>query len=439
MYAGSIQWNPALSGGIFGGSWAVAPYPFPEIPPTNCGEAMPSKDTLTERAIRAAKPSKKPHKLFDGGGLFLLISPANARYWRLKYRLDGKERLIAFGVYPEVSLAEAREARDAARKQIAQGTDPSEVRQAAKAARRTAAENTFEAVAKEWMVNQAARWLPSHARIVRRRLERDVFPRVGTEPISKLTRERLLKDVLRKVEGRGAVDTARRIRQYISAIMQYAIHTGRTDADPTPHSGALVIPKHKKYASITDPVGVGALMRAIRGYQGTEVVRTALRLAPLLFVRPGELRAARWREFDLEAAEWLIPAERMKMRRPHIVPLCDQALLLLRGLHPITGAGEFVFPSERGHKRPMSENTLLAALRTLGYTKEQMTPHGFRHMASTLLHESRKWRSEVIERQLAHADKNAIRAVYNAAEYLEERKKMMRWWANYLKVLAATN
>lgn len=398
---------------------------------------MASKDKLTERSIRAAKPDRKPYKLFDGGGLYLLVNKDGSRYWRFRYRMNDKERLISFGVYPEQSLSDAREARDAARKQVAKGVDPSEARREAKAARRTAAENTFEAVAREWLEKRHARWKPNHARVVRRRLENDAFPRIGAYPISRLSREQLL-EVLKKVEGRGAVESARRIRQYVAAIMRYAIHTGRIDADPTPHPEALAIPKHQQYASITAPAEVGALMRAIGAYGGTEIVRTALRLAPLLFVRPGELRAARWREIDHEAAEWTIPAERMKMGRPHIVPLSRQAVALLANLQPITGKGEFVFPSERGGKRCMSENTLRAALRTLGYSNEQMTPHGFRHMASTLLHESRQWRSEVIEAQLAHADKNAIRAVYNAAQYIQERKEMMQWWADRLDTLAAT-
>jgi len=395
------------------------------------------KDILTERAIRAAKPKLKPYKLADGGGLYLLVNPGGSRYWRLKYRIDGRERLISMGVYPEQSLAEAREGRDAARKLIAKGTDPSEVRQEEKAARRTAAANTFEAVAKEWYEKKCPSWAASNARIIRRRLEKELYPRIGDDAIAKLTGPRLL-EVLRVVEGRGAIETAHRLRQYLSAIMRYAVQTHRISADPTPHPETLTAPTPERFASITDPDKVGALIRAIRTYSGTDVVRTALRLAPLLFVRPGELRAARWAEIDLEAAEWTIPADRMKMRRPHIVPLSVQAVALLREVRPITGKGEFVFPSERGHQRPMSENTLLAALRALGYSKEQMTPHGFRHMASTLLHESRQWRSEVIERQLAHADKNSIRAVYNAAEYIQERKGMMQWWADRLDTLAAT-
>lgn len=393
------------------------------------------KDTLTAAAIHAAKPRAKPYKLFDGGGLYLLVRPDGSRYWRFKYRIDGTEKLISLGVFDEVSLKRARKLHEGARDLLQAGIDPSEQRKVAKANRRTAAENTFEAVAREWFDKKSRTWAKNNADIVIRRLEKDVFPKIGGDPISKLTGPKLL-EVLRAVEGRGAIESAHRIRQYINSIFLYAIQTHRVEANPTPHSGALTPPIKGKFASITDAKGVGALMRSIRGYQGTHVVTLALRLAPLVFVRPGEIRSAEWAELDLDSAEWVIPAERMKMRRPHLVPLSTEAVEILRELHQITGKGRYLFPSERCLARPISENTLNAALRTLGYSKEQMTAHGFRHMASTLLHESRKWRSEVIERQLAHSDRNAIRAVYNAAEYLEERRQMMEWWADRLNTLA---
>lgn len=396
------------------------------------------RDKLTDRTIRGAKveDGRKLAKLADGGGLYLLVQADGSKYWRLKYRrADGKENFLSLGVYPECSLAEARVKRDEARKLLAAGTDPSHSRREEKARRRAAVANTLEAVAREWIEKRSSGWHANNTKIVTRRLEADVFPRIGSEPIAALTGPRLL-DVLRKIEARGSHETAHRVRQYLDAIFRYAIQTHRVQGNPTPHPEVLTQPERGKFAAITDPKRVGALIRSIRGYQGTTIVRAALQLAPLVFVRPGELRAARWSEFDLEAGEWMIPAERMKMRRPHLVPLSAQAVAILRDLEPLTGRFDFVFPSERSRARPMSDNTLLAALRGLGYSKAEMTPHGFRHMASTLLHESRKWRSEVIERQLAHADRNAIRAVYNAAEYLEERRQMMQWWADRLDALA---
>jgi integrase len=413
---------------------------------------MAMKDTLTATGVQGAKPRTKPYKLFDGGGLYLLVRPDGRRYWRLKYRVDGTEKLISLGVYPDVPLASrekldpvtgqkiwikgARELREDARRSLRDGTDPSAARKFQRATRRTAAENTFEAVAKEWFAKRSRTWASSNSEKVMGRLEKDVFPAIGSEPISTLTGPALLK-VLRTVEGRGAMDSAHRIRQYMNSVFRYAIATHRLIANPTPETDSLTPATKGKFASITDPNGVGALMRTIRGYQGTQVTRLALQLAPLVFARPGELRAAEWREFDLDAAEWMIPAERAKMRRPHLVPLSAQALSILREMRKLTGNGQYVFPSERGARRPMSENTLNAALRSLGYSTDQMTAHGFRHTASTMLHESRKWRSEVIEKQLAHADRNAIRAVYNAAEYLAERREMMQWWADRLEALAA--
>ena len=399
---------------------------------------MGTKDRLSSAAIEAARPRSKPYKLSDGGGMFLLVNPDGSRWWRLKYRVDGREKLISLGVYPAKSPKAARKDRTAAREQLAAGIDPSEHRKVEKAQRRTARENTFKAVAMEWFNARSAKWAKSHSEKILGRLEKHVFPEIGSDPISKLSGPRLL-EVLRKVEDTGSVDTAHRARQYINSVFRYAIQTHRVQANPTPHPDALPALSAGKFASITDPTGVGALIRSIRTYPGGPTTRAALQLAPLLFVRPGELRSAEWREFDMEAAEWIIPTERTKMRRQHVVPLSRQAVEILREQHRLTGSGRYVFPSERSSHRPMSENTLNVALRSLGYTKEQMTSHGFRHMASTLLHESRKWRSEVIERQLAHADRNAIRAVYNAAEYLEERTEMMQWWADRLDTLAKAN
>jgi integrase len=398
-------------------------------------------DKLTDAeirgAIKAAAASGAARKLWDGGGMYLHIKPPRAAYWRLKYRVAGVEKLISLGVYDEVSLKTARKRREAARALVGDHVDPSEKRKAAKAARRTAAENTFEAVAREWYAKKSPAWAKSNATRVLGRLKVDAFPKLGAQPIASLTSARLL-EVLRIVEERGAVESSHRIRQYMNSIFQYAIQTHRLQANPVPHPGALATPVKGKFASITDATGVGALIRAIRGYTGSPSTQVALQLAPLVFVRPGELRTAEWSEFDLDAAEWRIPADKMKMRSPHFVPLSTQAVALLERLKPITSASKYLFHSERSKHRPMSANTLNAALRALGYTTDQMTTHGFRHMASTLLNESGKWKPDAIERQLAHMDHDSIRAIYNAAEHLPERRLMMQWWADRLDTLAAT-
>jgi integrase len=396
---------------------------------------MAIKDKLTDTAIKAARARTKPCKLFDGGGLYLLVRPDGKRYWRLKYYVAGKEKLISLGVYPRVTLKTARRRATEAHAQIDDGQDPSVHRQEAKAARRSAAGTTFEAVSREWYAKRSKSWAASNAIKVLGRLENDVFPWLGAKPIAELTGPKIL-ETLRRVEERVAVESAHRIRQTINSIFIYAIDTHRVIGNPTPRSDALETPKKGSYASITDPQGVGKLMRAIRGYSGGLNTRVALQLAPLVFVRPGELRAAEWSEFDLERGEWRIPGARMKAKAPHLVPLAKQATALLTELQPLTGSGRFVFPSERGPTRPMSSNTLNAALRTLGFAKEQMTAHGFRHMASTLLNE-RGWNRDAIERQLAHSERDSIRAAYNAAEYLPERRKMMHSWADYLDELAA--
>ena len=384
--------------------------------------------------MRAARPHEKPYKLFDGGGLYLLVRPDGSRYWRLKYYVAGKEKLISVGIYPKVTLAAARRRRDDARKLLEEGADPSVQRKEKRVAQRAASENTFEAVGREWYGKRSRSWAPSNAERILGRLQKDAFPFIGQIPIAELDGPKIL-DTLRRVEERGSVESAHRVRQYINSIFQYAIDTHRVRANPTPRSGALETPKKGKFASITDPKGVGGLMRALPSYQGSVVTRTALQLAPLVFVRPGELRAAEWKEFDLQASEWRIPASRMKMKAPLLVPLSQQALALLKEVQMLTGEGRYVFPSERSPFRPMSANTLNSALRTLGFSKEQMTSHGFRHMASTLLNESGKWHRDAIERQLAHTDSDSVRAAYNFSEHLEERRRMMQWWADHLDQL----
>ncbi len=397
---------------------------------------------LTDTALRSAKPREKPFKLFDGGGLHLLVNPAGGKWWRWKYRFGGKAKLLSFGVYPDVSLKAARDKRDDARKQLAAGIDPGQARKAEKQAQ--AGAESFEAIAREWHAKFAPGWVDSHGDRILRRLEKDIFPWIGKRPIVEIKAPELLA-VLRRIESRGALETTHRAMQNCGQVFRYAVATGRAESDPTGDlRGALPPPKEKHHASIIEPKRVAELLRAIDTYQGFFATKCALRLAPLVFVRPGELRKAQWLEIDLEMAEWRIPAERMKMREQHIVPLSRQAVEVLRELEPLTSremlarpnAPRFVFPSARTSERPMSENAILAALRRMGYTNEEMTGHGFRSMASTLLHEQ-GWNHQVIERQLAHAERNAVSAAYNFAEHLPERRKMMQAWADYLDGLKA--
>lgn len=386
---------------------------------------------LTDKAIRAAKHAEKTIRLFGGGGLYLELSPRGGKWWRLKYRYANREKRVSLGVYPEVSLKEARERRDLQRKLLANLIDPSAQRKAAKAALVLRTENSFEAVAREWFATFSKHWAKGHADKVLHRLEHNVFPAIGDRPIAEIAPRDLL-GVLKRVEKRGALETAHRTKQNCSQVFRYAVATGRAERDPSADlRGALPPVKQRHHASITDPKAIGALLRAIEGYEGSEVTRCALRLAALTFVRPGELRRAEWAEFDLEKSEWRIPAAKMKMREQHLVPLSKQAVAVLRELQPITGNGPLLFPGPYHRERPMSENTVNAALRRLGYAKEQMTGHGFRSMASTLLHEQ-GWNHHAIERQLAHAERNAVSAAYNFAEHLPERRKMMQAWADYL-------
>lgn len=388
--------------------------------------------TLKAQAIQNAKPRGKPYKLTDGQGLCLLVQPNGSRWWRLRYRFQGKERMLSLGTFPAVSLKDARDKRNELRRQVAAGMDPGLQRRA----RQQADANGFEAVAREWHAKQAHTWTPEHAERVMRRFQNDVFPWIGARPIADLTAPDLLA-VLRRIESRSVLDTAHRALQTCSAVFRYAVATGRAPRDPCADlRGALPPVRGKHHAAITDPKAVGELLRALEGYQGSLVTRCALRLAPLVFVRPGELRRAEWAEIDLEAGEWRIPAEKMKARVEHIVPLSRQAVAVLREVQPLTGGGRYVFPSLRTAERPMSENAVLAALRRMGYGKDQMTGHGFRSLASTLLNEQ-GWSRDAIERQLAHAERDATRAAYNRAEYLSERRRMMQAWADYLDGLAA--
>jgi len=387
---------------------------------------------LTDLAVRNAKPCSKPRKLFDSRGLFLMVTPAGGRWWRFKYRFDGKEKLLSLGTYPDVSLKLARDRRDDARTLVAKGIDPAQARRASKEAGQ--AEDTFEFVAQEWFAKFSPQWAYSHSSKIIRRLERDIFPWIGSRTIGSIKAPELLK-LFRRIEGRGALETAHRAKQNCGQVFRYAIATGRADRDPiTDLRGALPRPRPRHHPSITEPKAFGALLRAIKGYRGSIVTRCALQMAPLVFVRPGELRQAEWSEFDLKNAEWRIGAERMKERQQHIVPLAKQALEILSVIHPVSGEGRYVFPGVRSSSRPMSENTVNAALRALGYSGSEMTGHGFRSTASTLLNEQ-GWSHDAIERQLAHGERNTVRAAYNYAEYLSERRVMMQAWADYLDQL----
>jgi len=377
---------------------------------------------LTDTAIRNAKPSTKQTKLYDEKGLFLLVTPKDGKWWRFKYRFEGKEKQLSLGTYPDTGLKEARAGRDKARKLLAQEIDPGEHRKTIRHQNAEAAENSFEVVAREWFSKYAPGWAPSHSNKIIRRLERDLFPFLGNRPIADISAPELL-GVLRRIESRGALETTHRAKQNCGQVFRYAIATGRAERDPSADlRGALSPWKPQHYATITNPKDIGQLLRAIDSYSGSHVTRAALQLAPLVFVRPGELRQAEWAELNLEQATWHLPAEKMKARQPHIVPLSTQAVEILLEIHKLTGTGRYVFPGARSRKKPMSENAINAALRGMGYERGSFTAHGFRSMASTLLHEQ-GWPSDVIERQLAHAERNSVKAAYNRAEHLPERKK----------------
>jgi integrase len=384
---------------------------------------------LTEATVEAAKPKAKQYKKFDEKGLYLAVTPTGSRLWRLKYRYGGMEKLLALGVYPDVTLKRAREKRDDARKLLADGIDPSSHKKALKVAQT----DTFEAIATEWLDMQRNSFSAKTLEKAEWTFKDLLNPHLGNKPIRSITSPEIL-EALRKLEARGKHETAHRTKQRASQIFRFAIATGRADRDPTADlRGALAPVTTTNHASITDPVKVGELLRALDGYKGHPTTEAALKLAPLLFVRPGELRAARWEEFTLEgdSPEWRIPAERMKMRELHIVPLSKQAVAILTELRPITGPSGCVFPSLRDPNRPMSDNALTAALRRIGYTGDEMTVHGFRTIASTLLNE-RGWHPDLIELQLAHMERNDVRAAYNKAQRLAERRTMMQAWADYL-------
>jgi integrase len=383
---------------------------------------------LTAIKIKNAKPGTKNYKMADGGGLYMLVTKTG-RYWRYDYRYLNKRKTLSLGVYPDISLKDAREKHANARKMLADEIDPAEHRKRMKAARFAAADNSFEKLAWDWFGKQ--NWTKGHARTVKGRLNNNILPWIGDRPVSEITAQDVLT-VCRRVESRGAIETAHRVKTICSQVFRYCVAAGLVESDPCRDLAKALTPVSPKHmATILEPKKIGELMRAIEGYEGHQITRSALQLAPLVFVRPGELRHAEWSEFDLDQGQWRLPAEKMKMRQAHIVPLSRQALELIRDIQPLTGQGYYVFPSLRSNYRPMSENTVNGALRRLGYAKDEITGHGFRSMASTRLHEM-GWPSHLIERQLAHRDGNTVKAAYNHAEYMPERIKMMQEWADYL-------
>ncbi len=391
---------------------------------------------LTDTAIRAAKPQDKPIKLFDGSGLFLLVAPNGGKWWRFKYRFGGKEKLLSLGTYPDTGLKDARDKCTEVRKQLANGTDPGEKRKADKREALLTTANTFEIVAREWMKHRAENVAIGQQEKTLARMENDVFPWLGHRPISDIGAPEVLV-VLRRVDSRGARYTAHRVRSEISQIFRYAIATGRAKGDPAKDLiGAIPAPKEKHFASITEPAKVAEMLRAFDGFSGTFTVLCALKLAPMLFVRPGELRKAEWADVDLDKAEWRYKVT--KTNTDHLVPLASQAVAILRELHALTGRGRYLFPGARSAERPMSDAAVNAALRRLGYdTRTEITGHGFRAMARTILHEELHQKPEVIEHQLAHAVPDVLGAAYNRTKFLKERKAMMQLWADYLDKLKA--
>lgn len=391
---------------------------------------------LTDMKIQKSKPKNKPYVLFDGGGLYIQIMVTGAKLWRLKYRVGGKNRLASLGKYPEVSLSDARKKRDTIKQLIADNKDPNIEKTSRE---ENAADDSFETIAREWYKKFLHTWIPGYYMRIISSLERDVFPYLGARPIREITAPELL-GVLRRIEERGAIDTAHRTKAFCGRIFRYAIATGRANRDPSADlRGAIPPPVSGHMAAITDPDRVGELLRAIYDYRGSFPVLCALKLAPMLFVRPGELRKAEWSEINLDEATWLIPAEKMKMKFAHLVPLPRQAVDILRELYNYTGTSKYCFPSARSFLRPMSDNAILSALRRMDFGKEEMSGHGFRAMARTILDEVLGFRPDIIEHQLAHRVKDPLGRAYNRTKFLPERRAMMQQWADYLDKLRMQN
>ncbi|CAZ88954.1 putative Phage integrase [Thiomonas arsenitoxydans] len=397
-----------------------------------------ASNLLSDAALRRAKPTDRLQRLRDGDGLYLLLRPDGKRWWRFDYRHGGKDKTLSVGVYPDVTLARARQRADEIRQQLLDGIDPSAARKSKVTGVVTGeVSDSFEIIAREWHAGRAPTLSGNTSKNILLRLQNNAFPYIGQKSVRELRAPDVL-DVLRRIEARGLGETARRVHQLIAQVMRYAVATGRTDADPTPAlRGALKPVMVRHHAAVIEPVELGAMLRAFEGYSGGVVVRTALQLQVMLFVRPGELRHMEWAELDLDGAQWRIPGERMKMREPHIVPLPQQAVALLKDLQPFSSRSRYVFPSPRSKDRPMSENAVNVALRALGFDRDTVTGHGFRATARTILDEHLRYRVEVIEMQLAHAVRDPLGRAYNRTKYLEERKDMMQAWAGYLDKLKA--
>ncbi|MDB9758838.1 integrase arm-type DNA-binding domain-containing protein [Gammaproteobacteria bacterium] len=391
---------------------------------------------LTARAVTQAKPKPKPYSLSDGGGMYLLVN-ATAKYWRYDYRFAGKRKTLALGVYPATSLKQAREKHQRAKENLANGIDPSTHKKATSAATHAALANSFELLAIEWSKTRSKKSDSTEKR-QNALLEKDLLPHLGKRPIADIKAPELLK-TLRKIESRGAIETAHRAKRLAGQIFRYAVATGRAERDPSVDlKDALTQPTRTHFNSITEPAEVGPLIAAINNYQATPTVIAALKLSPLLFCRPGELRHLEWKEVNFDEARIELPASKMKTKEPHIIPLATQAMEILKELQLITGRGKFVFPSARGASRPLSENGVRTALRILGYTNEQISPHGFRAMARTILDEVLNFPVDWIEHQLAHSVKDANGRAYNRTKHLEQRRGMMQKWADYLDELASS-
>ena len=399
--------------------------PVWEIPPMK----------LTIRQIDTQKPRDKAFKLSDGGGLYLLVNPNGSRYWRLKYRFAGKEKLLAVGVYPDVTLAQARNRREEAKKLLGEGKDPAQERKLDKLSRQIEVESSFEAIAREWYKRRFDNWSVSYREEMMRTFEKDVFPFIGHRPIKDIKPLELL-DVLSKLEERGATEKARKVRQRCGEVWKYAVITGRAEYNPAPDLASALVPHEKEHYAFLTKEELPDFLRILETYSGSILVKIAMKLTMLTGVRPGELRKAEWSEFDFEKQLWNVPKERMKMKRPHMVPLSSQTIALLNQLRPITSISGLLFPGRNDPKKPMSDMALTVLVRRIGYAG-RVTGHGFRHTMSTILHEQ-GFNSAWIELQLAHVDKNSIRGTYNHAQYLDGRREMMQWYADYLDSLKAS-
>jgi integrase len=397
-----------------------------------------ARDRLSDAKVRSAKRAAKPYKLYDGGGLFLLVHPNGSRYWRLKYRFGNKEKLFAIGVYPEVTLSEARAKALDARRIVSEGADPVTERRRYRANSATSAAETFQAMAEEWMASRIDVWSPSYRDAVQSALAANLYAQIGRLPIRSISVP-VLREALLLMERRGALVALRKVRMWASMVFRYAIATGRAENDPAaPLRGTFKAHKSGHFAALTKPSELGQLLARIRDYDGSIITRCGLLLLAYTFTRTTELRAAEWTEFGLDSASWAIPAERMKMNESHYVPLSRQALQILMEIRALTGSSRWVFPNERNSQKPMSENTMLYALYRLGY-HGRATVHGFRASASTILNEVLGFDTDVVERQLAHKEPNKVRAAYNRAEYLAERREMMQRWADYIDDIASRN